>query len=136
MGLKIGELARRTGVNVQTVRYYERRGILAEPPRTDSGYRQYRPEAVRRIRFIKRAQRLGFTLREIDDLLGLRVEGPGGCAAVEARTSEKLEEVESRLRELDHLRRVLEGLLSACRRHEPTAECPVLEVLEEGDDGI
>lgn len=121
MGLKIGELARRTGVNVQTVRYYERRGILAEPPRKDSGYRQYRPEAVRRIRFIKRAQRPGFTLRKIDDLLGLRVEGPGSCTAVEARTGEKLEEVESRLREL-----LFAAVVATCREQGATPSYTVL----------
>lgn len=134
MGMTIGSLADAAGVNVPTVRYYERRGIIADPPRTSSGYRQYDESVVDRIRFIKRAQDLGFTLNEIEDLLALRVEGPESCGSVEEATAGKLEDVESKIQELERLRAVLTRLVHSCRNREPTGECPVLAMLEEGDE--
>ncbi len=85
MAMTIGQVAAGAGVNIQTVRYYERRGLLPRAPRTASGYRQYDPDAVARLRFIKRAQDLGFSLQEIAELLELRVEHGAACAAVEAK---------------------------------------------------
>ena len=85
MSMRIGALAAAAGVNVPTVRYYERRGIIPPPPRTSSGYRQYDPAVLDRIRFIKRAQELGFTLEEISDLLALRVHDSRACSVVEKR---------------------------------------------------
>ncbi|MFZ5625282.1 MAG: MerR family transcriptional regulator [Gemmatimonadota bacterium] len=131
MALSIGELATAVGLSVQTIRYYERRGLLAPPPRTASGYRQYSPETADRLRFIRRAQELGFTLEEIHELLELRVRDPAACAAVETRTRRKIEQVEAKLRELGRLKRVLERLARACERRTPTAECPVLDMLTE-----
>jgi MerR family transcriptional regulator, copper efflux regulator len=132
MSMTIGAVAEAARVNVATVRYYERRGILAAPRRTESGYRQYDPSAVARIRFIRRAQELGFSLDEIADLLALRVEDPAACGAVESATRAKLEDVESRIRELERLREILKDLLGSCRAREATSECPVLELLEDG----
>lgn len=129
--LTIGSLASRSGVNVQTVRYYERRGLLPEPPRTDSGYRQYPPDAVRRIRFIKHAQALGFTLEEIGDLLALRVNPAGSCDAVQAETEQAIGRIDAELAELSRMRTALARLVDACRHRWPTDECPVLEALEE-----
>lgn len=133
MGMMIGTLAEAAGVNVPTVRYYERRGIIAEPPRTRSGYRQYGDHVVDRIRFIKRAQRLGFSLEEIEDLLALRVDDPVSCEKVAEATRAKLSSVESKIRELERLRGVLWGLVRSCEERERTGECPVLEMLEEGE---
>lgn len=133
MAMTIGSVAGAAGVKVPTVRYYERRGIIAEPPRTASGYRQYDESVVDRIRFIKRAQELGFTLDEIEDLLALRVEGPDSCTAVEEATSSKLRDVERKIRELERLRGVLARLARSCQAREATGECPVLEVLEDGE---
>lgn len=135
MTMTIGKLADSAGVNVPTVRYYERRGIIAEPPRTDSGYRQYDEGTVSRIRFIKRAQDLGFTLDEIQDLLALRVEDPAACQAVESATRTKLVSVKSKIRELERLQTVLRRLVHSCEERERTAECPVLEILEEEVEG-
>ncbi len=129
--MTIGEVATRSRVNIQTVRYYERRGLLPTPRRSTAGYRQYPEDVVPRIRFIKRAQELGFTLEEIAELLALRVLQGEACHEVSHRASAKVALVRQKLRELENLKRVLEGLVEACERRAPTAECPILEALEE-----
>lgn len=133
--MKIGELASLAGVPAATIRYYERRGILAEPPRSDSGYRHYGPETAERLRFIKRAQELGFTLGDIEELLALRVHDPAACAEVEAKTRVKMEDVSRKISELKRLEGALRGLADACAARTPTAECPVLEMLVHEDVG-
>lgn len=131
MAMTIGQLAARAGVNVQTVRYYERRELMPEPARTSSGYRQYSTGAVDRLRFIKRAQDLGFTLGEIAGLLALRIEHGSACGPVETQAREKIDVVERKIAELESMRRTLDRLVDACKAREPTAECPILEALEE-----
>jgi Hg(II)-responsive transcriptional regulator len=121
-------------VNIQTIRYYERRGLFPTPRRTPSGYRQYAVEAVNRIRFIKHAQELGFSLQEIQELLGLRVRHGAACDAVAQRTRTKLKVVEQKIRDLQRMRRTLEQLAEACTARRPTDECPILEAL--AGDGI
>lgn len=128
--MTIGELAKRAGVNVETVRYYERRGLLREPPRSDSGYRQYRPEAVARIQFIKRAQALGFSLAEITELLSLRVSPSSNCDEVLRKAESKRQEIDRKITALDEMRRSLDRLISACETREATEECPILARLE------
>jgi Hg(II)-responsive transcriptional regulator len=130
-GLTIGALAEAAGVGRETVRFYERKGLLAAPPRTDSGYRNYPPESVERLRFIRRAQGLGFTLEEISELLSLRVDEVAACGTVEARAREKLTKVAQKLTELRRMKRALERLVDACEAREPTSDCPILEELEE-----
>ena len=130
-GLTIGQLARQAGVHHETVRYYERRGLLPRPPRTRSGYRQFPPEVVRRVRFIKRAQGLGFTLEEIKGLLALRVHHPRGCGAVEREAQGVLARVAGRMEELERIRAVLVTLVKACQERRVTEECPILDALEE-----
>lgn len=129
--LKIGDLARAADVGVETIRYYERRGLLAQPPRRTSGYRQYGLRAVRRVRFIRRAQALGFTLKEIEDLLALRVDDDRSCADVRALARAKLEDIERRVVELQQMGRALERVARRCRGRGPTSECPILEILDE-----
>ena len=129
--MTIGELASRAGVKVATIRFYERRGILKSPARTPSGYRRYEQEEVERVLFVRRAQGLGFTLGEIQELLALRVEHGSTCGAVETRAREKLDRVKLKVRELERMKQVLERLVSACEAREPTEECPILAVLEE-----
>lgn len=131
MGMTIGHLARRASVNVETVRYYERRGLVPRPQRSRSGYRQYGEETVDRIRFIKRAQNLGFSLKEIGELLELRVHSVTACAAVERKTRAKIALVDQKVRELSRMREVLHRLVAACQAKTPTAECPILETIEE-----
>ncbi len=140
MPLTIGRLASAAGVNIQTVRYYERRGLMPKAPRTRSGYRQYGDEAVARLRFIRRAQDLGFSLEEIRGLLELRVRGTSSvaCEQVEAKTRQKISLVEGKIRELKGIRRGLEQLVSACQTRNPTGDCPILEALDpvEGGGGV
>ena len=129
--MRIGELAALAGVPTATVRYYERRGLVTEAARTEAGYRQYGPEAARRLRFIKHAQDLGFSLEEIQQMLELRVEDPAACARVEATTREKIQAVRQQLEELQRLERTLQDLLGACEQHRPSEPCPVLAVLSD-----
>lgn len=130
MGLRIGQLANAASVNVQTVRYYERRGLLDAERRTSVGYREYEPDAVTRLRFIKHAQALGFSLKEIQELLALRVRHGAACGAVEQRTRQKIQLVDDKIRELTRLKDSLERLADACDSRTSTAECPVLESLQ------
>ncbi len=131
MTMTIGQVASGAEVNIQTVRYYERRGLLPEAPRTPGGYRMYDPEADARLRFIKRAQDLGFSLEEIAELLEFRVEHGAACEAVEAKAEEKIAMVEKKMGELRRIKTVLVELSRACDLREPTSDCPVLETLSE-----
>jgi DNA-binding transcriptional MerR regulator len=128
--MRIGEAARRAGVNIQTLRYYERRGLLAEPVRTSSGYRSYSAHAVRVVRFVKRAQELGFTLAEVAELLRLRDRRAASRDRVRRRAEAKLRDIDGRLRALRAMRGALRALLDSCRCG-TTPECPILEALEE-----
>ena len=130
-GLTIGALADAADVGRETVRFYERKGLLPDPPRTASGYRNYPPESVERLRFIRRAQGLGFTLEESAELLALRVDEVAACGTVEARARAKLTKVAQKLTELHRMKRALERLVDACEAREPTSDCPILEELEE-----
>src|SRR3989454_2605881 len=105
MPLTIGQVATAADVNVQTIRYYERRGLVASPRRTASGYRQYTDDAVARLRFIKHAQELGFSLQEIQELLGLRVRHGAACDAVERKTRQKIEVVQQKIRDFQRMKR-------------------------------
>lgn len=129
--MTIGEVAVLAELPVSTVRYYEKRGLIPEPPRTASGYRHFPPEAVGRLRFVKRAQALGFALEEIGELLDLRVEDGSACEAVEARTRAKLADVRGRIEALRRMEAVLEDLATSCRSPTPTEECPLLGTLPE-----
>lgn len=131
MTLTIGQLASAAAVNVQTIRYYERRGLLAAEARTDGGYRQFADDTVRRLRFVRHAQELGFSLKEISELLALRVRNHSECARVEARTRHKIDDVARRIRELHRIRRTLERLAARCASRRSTDECPILEALED-----
>lgn len=132
MAHTIGEVARRADVNVETIRYYERRGLLEEPPRTDAGYRQYPASTVRRIRFVKRAQELGFSLREIDELLRLRVEAGAPCRAVLERTREKIADIDGRIADLERMRAALQPLVEACAAESGSSDCVILDHFSEG----
>lgn len=131
MTITIGKVASGAGVNVQTVRYYERRGLLPKAPRTASGYRTYDTDVVARLRFIKRAQDLGFSLEEITELLELRVEHGAACTAVEAKAKDKIAMVERKIDELQRMKSVLTELSRACEQRELTGDCPILEALSE-----
>lgn len=131
MEMNIGKLAALAGVGAATVRYYEQRGLLGVAPRTRSGYRRYDQNAARRLRFIKHAQELGFSLDEIRELLDLRVDDPASCQQVEATARGKLDLIQQRMRELERMRQTLEGLVRSCQTRQSTHECPVLATLTE-----
>lgn len=134
MPMTIGQVASHAGVNIQTIRYYERRGLVPPPSRTPSGYRQYDRDTVQRLRFIKRAQELGFTLSEIQDLLALRVRHASACGSVAAKTREKITLVDEKIRELQRMKRGLDKLVASCEARRPTGDCPILEALDEGTE--
>lgn len=128
--LRIGALARRVGVNVQTIRYYKRRGLLLAPERAASGYRTYSNEAIRRLTFIRSAQVLGFRLAEIEELLSLRVQPGMTCAYVRKRARQKIATVEEKMEQLRHIRNALSNLAATCSGTGPTSEYPILKSLE------
>jgi MerR family mercuric resistance operon transcriptional regulator len=129
-GLLVGEVARQAGVNLQTVHYYERRGLLPKPPRTNSNYRAYPDDAVLRVRFVKRAQELGFTLKEIGELLSLRAKPGARGVDVYRRAEEKIREIDLKVLTLQAMRKALSKLMSECVTRRPGSECPILEALD------
>lgn len=131
--LTIGQLARKAQVNVETIRYYERRGLIPDPPRRESGYRQYSEDAVSRIHFIKRAKELGFSLKEISELLSLRVDPDTTCGDVKRRAEVKIADVEEKIRALQRIKKALTKLVAFCRGSGPTSECPIMEALNSED---
>ena len=128
--MTIGQFADATGVSTDTVRYYEKRGLLAKPPRTAGGYRDYGPEAVRRLRALRKAQALGFTLDEAADLLALSADLDADAEAVQVRAQDKIEAIDARIADLRRTRDALDRLVAACGgRHTTRADCPVLLAL-------
>jgi len=127
----IGEVARRAGVGIDTVRYYERNDMLPLPPRRMSGYREYGSDDVHRLRFIRRAKELGFALAEIRELLALSTDRERGVRGVKARAEAHLADVEARIRELQRVKRGLKRLVEACPGHGALAACPILAALGE-----
>lgn len=135
--LTIGKVAKRAGVNIQTVRYYERRGLLIPDGHKDSGYRLYTGEAIEKIRFIKNAQALGFTLEEIEGLIGLQVSHRARCGQVKARAEAKLRDVNAKIDALQAMRKTLLRLVRSCRAGRTTEHCPILRSLDsKGGDSI
>jgi len=131
--LTIGQLARTARVNVETVRFYERRGLIPDPPRRESGYRQYSEDAVSRIQFIKRAKELGFSLKEIAELLSLRVDPDTTCGDLKRRAEIKIAGVEEKIRALQRIKKALTKLVVLCRGSGPSSECPIMEILNSED---
>lgn len=129
-GLTTGQVARRARVNVETVRYYERRGLLPEPTRRPSGYRNYSPDAVRRIQFIRHAQQLGFSLQEVSELLRLRVDPETSCSEVKQRAEAKRAEIERKIEDLRRMQQALVTLAATCSGEGPIDACPILDALE------
>lgn len=135
--MRIGEAAAEAGVNIQTLRYYERRGLLREPKRQPSGYRVYTNDTVRVVRFIKRAQELGFTLDDVEDLLRLTVDR-ARCEHIQTIATNKLQELEQKIEALTAMKGALVQLLGQCRRRKRRVSCPLLDALansEERDAG-
>lgn len=131
--MQIGELARRAGVPIDTVRYYERQGILPPPDRQASGYRRYGDDDVARLQFVRRAKGLGFSLAEVRELLALSARPADDMAGLKAAASAKLADVGHKIAELERVQAGLEALTDACPGHGALARCPILAALS-GDE--
>jgi Hg(II)-responsive transcriptional regulator len=128
--VRTSEVAAQAQVNTQTLRYYERRGLLPEPERTDSGYRAYTADAVRVVRFVKRAQQLGFTLDDIEDLLHLAQGGPASCEETRAMARTRIIDLQRRIEELVVMRDALARLIDTCDQPRPERDCPILHDIQ------
>lgn len=130
-GLTRKQVADNAGVTIEAVRFYEREGLIEEPPRTESNYRKYPDDAVSRIRFIKRAQNLGFSLPEVKELLSLKMSPETTAADIRQRAVAKIEDIESKIQALQNMKRVLGEITEACHGHGALSDCPILEALEK-----
>ncbi len=128
--LTIGKIARDAGVGVETVRFYEREGLLEHPTRLGSGYRVYEPDAVDRLRFIKQAQRLGFTLREIKELFALKLDPAATRSQIRERAEAKIADIDQRIGELKRMKKALAPLILACDGKGTLEGCPILDAIE------
>ncbi len=129
--LTIGKLAKRADVNIETIRYYERRGLIPKPRRRESGYREYSDETTKRILFIKRAKDLGFSLKEINELLSLKLDPRTSCSEVRKKAEIKIEDIEGKIKTLRKMKKALLKLTMVCSGSGPVSECPILEALEK-----
>ena len=134
--LTIGKVAKKTGVNIETIRYYERQGLITRPLRKQSkwgvpGYRHYPAETVKRIQFIRHAKELGFSLKEIAELLSLRIEQGVTCGDVKKRAEAKIADIDVRIKILQRMKKALVNLAKECKGKGPVSECPILEALEK-----
>lgn len=129
----VSRLAREVGINLETVRFYERKGLLPNPRRSPSGYRLYTKDAARRLKFIKRAQELGFSLHEIRELLALRASPGTNNSEIRMRTEEKIADIEGKIKTLESMKQALRKLVQSCCACAPDTKCPILESLE-GED--
>lgn len=131
--LSIGVVAKRANVAIDTIRYYEREGLLPAPQRRASGYRSYDDAVIKQLRFIRRAKDLGFTLEEIRDLLSLSADRHQGMGAVKQRAEQRLASLDERIAELTRVRNGLEQLIDACPGHGDPAQCPILRALTDDE---
>ena len=132
--MRIGDVAREAGVGVETVRFYEQKGLIAQPPKPGTGgFRDYPTASVRRIRFVRRAQQLGFSLGEIVELLELESGADAGCVDVRRRAEAKLEEVLIKIDNLERIEAALKTLIAACPGKGPARKCSILDSISDGD---
>jgi MerR family mercuric resistance operon transcriptional regulator len=129
-GLTIGKVAKSAGLGIETVRFYEREGLIKPLSRTESNYRIYADDGIVRLRFIKRAKTLGFSLREIKELLFLRADSDATKEAVKEQIEEKIDDIKQRIKDLKKIQKTLEALDACCDGHGPADECPILAALE------
>src|SRR5712691_401055 len=134
--MTIGEVANAAGVGVETVRFYERKRLIAQPQRPTSGRRNYDEEAAKRIRFIRRAQELGFSLSEVKQLLDLRLDPRRDCSEVKAEAESKIAAIDARITSLRRIRKSLQSLASSCSGEGPTSTCPILEVIDSHERSL
>ncbi len=126
----ISQLAQKSHVNIQTIRFYERKGLIPNPPRSQSGYRQYSQDSVARIKFIRNAKELGFSLREVSELLSLRVDPNTSCDEVKTMAEHKIANIEEKIQALQRIKNALKKLRTECNEQGPDGKCPILEALD------
>lgn len=129
--LTIGQVAKQAHVSNDTIRLYERYGLIKEPPRAENGYRQYPPEAIEQLIFIKRTQNMGFTLKEIQELLSIHHTSKQSCSDVKLRAQKKLNKITEKMNELKKLQHILKNLVRDCEQHSPAELCPLFELLNK-----
>lgn len=127
--MKIGEVAQETGIGIETIRFYERKGLLNEPDRKPSGYRQYDDSVIARLRFIRRSKELGFTLTEISDLMSLWFDTGTKCTDVTKKALVKIEEIEEKTKALNKMKRSLKKLIDQCHERGSLEGCPLFDGL-------
>lgn len=132
--LTIGKLAKHSEVSIDSIRFYERKGLLEEPVRTESNYRLYSLNAAKRLRFIKKSQKLGFSLDEIQELLRLSHDSTASKADIKRIAEDKIADIRARIQDLNRMLKALEQLDSCCDGHGPAAECPILKSLAEPEE--
>ena len=128
--LTIGQVARQTGIGIETIRFYERKGLIDEPPRRESGYRQYSDDVIRQLTFIQQAKTLGFSLNEIHELLSLRSRPGVSSREIKQMAETKLVDIEQKIKMLKRIQKTLKSLVDQCPGVGPTDECPIIEALD------
>ena len=131
--LNIGQVAKQTGVTVETVRFYEKKNLVAAPQRSDAGYRQYPPDTVKRVRFIQNAKDVGFTLKDIGELLSLSEKPSTSCASIKLHATQKMKEVDQKIQDLERIRNALGQMIVKCNFRRDLSACPILDELELDD---
>ena len=129
--LTVSKLAKKANLNIETIRYYERQELMPEPNRNSSGYRYYSEDDIKRLHFIALAKRHGFSLKEIKELLELRVDPVTTCADVRTKAEAKVITINEKIAELEQMKKALGKLIDSCHGHEPTSECPILEAFDD-----
>ncbi len=127
--ITIGQLAKQTGVGIETIRFYENKGLIPEPPRTAAGYRQYPDDSLKRVCFIRHAKELGFSLKEIKELLALRASPKANCAKVRKEAEQKRWEIEQKIEALTKMKTALDELINQCDGNAAASICPILKSL-------
>jgi Hg(II)-responsive transcriptional regulator len=121
------QVAKEAGINIETIRYYERNNLIAEPERNESGYRQYTTEDIGRIKFIRQSQELGFSLKEISQILSMRADNKLNCGVTLSFSEKKIQEIDEKIRKLEEMKLLLKSFMKTCREEPSVSECPIVE---------
>lgn len=132
--LQIGKVAKQSNVGVETVRFYESKGLIALPERSLSGYRQYPESVVKQIQFIQQAKKLGFSLREIGELISLKGKPDARCSSIKQTAIARIADIQEKIDSLQRMKRALQPLVAQCRASDPVSDCPILGALDKNTD--
>ena len=132
--LQIGKVAKQSSVGVETVRFYENKGLIAAPKRNASGYRQYSESVVKQIQFIQHAKSLGFSLREVRELIALRGERGARCKGIKETAIAKIADIQQKIDSLEKMKMALQPLVDQCRASGPISDCPILGALDNDNN--